>query len=122
MNNKIEHNKYLKLKGDFNFDCPHLLFNESERKLLKKYGNWFLGLTIGDLKPFTKSQKQFIKVANGKKKPETKMEKIWSKFLCRKKLEKENPEKFNLNYMTQKDNFFSRDDFYKLHPNKKNKF
>ena len=122
MNTKTEHIKYLKSKGDFNIDCCHSIFSDTEIRLLKRYGNWFLGLTNGDLKPFTESQEQFIEVANFKRKPVSEYENIWFKYLKRQKLEKENPEKFNLNYKSQDDSFFSREDYYKLHPYKKNKF
>ena len=35
------------------------------------------------------------------------------------KLEKESPEKFKLNYSLKEDDFFSREDYYKIHPEKK---
>jgi uncharacterized protein len=122
MKDKAEHIKYLKSKGDFNINCCNSIFSNYEIEILKKYGNWFLGLTNGDLKPFSESQERFLQVANDKRKPETEMEKTWFKYLGRQKLEVENPEKFKLNYKIEDDSFFSRDDYYKLHPYKKNKF
>ena len=53
-------------------------------------------------------------------KPETFEEKTWFKYQGRIKLEKEKPEKFKLNYSVKGDDFFSRDDYYKMHSEKKN--
>src|SRR5271157_3471030 len=68
---KDNHINYLKNKRKFTPDCNHAIFTLSEISLLEKYGNWFMGLTNGDLLPFNDSQEHFIKVAKKEIKPET---------------------------------------------------
>ena len=62
---------YLMNKGKFIPDCNHAIFTISEIELLEKYGNWFMGLTNGDLIPINDSQEHFIKVVRKEIKPET---------------------------------------------------
>ena len=121
MNTKKEHLDYIKSNGNFKFECSLAIFSPEEIELLRKYGNWFRGLSNGDLKPLTTLQEDFIKVANQKIKPKTFEEITWFKYCGRVKLEKENPEKFNLNFTLNDNEFFSREDYYKLHPFKKNR-
>lgn len=121
MNTKKEHLDYINSNGDFKFECSLAIFSLEEIELLRKYGNWFRGLINGDLKPFTTLQKDFIKVANQKIKPKTFEEITWFKYCGRVILEKENQEKFNLNCKLNDNEFFSREDYYKLHPFKKNR-
>lgn len=119
MKTKSEHLKYLNSKGEFEIKCSLAIFSEKEIELLKKYGNWFLGLIKKELEPFTETQKKFLKVFEENVKPETFEEITWFKYQGRLKLEKNNPEKFKLNYSIKGDDFFSRDDYYKMHPEKK---
>lgn len=119
---KKEHLEYIKSKGEFNIRCSNAIFSNLEINLLKKYGHWFSALINGDLKPITDNQEKFILTFKEEKTPETFEEKTWFKYIGRLKLEKENPEKFKLNYSVKGDDFFSREDYYKMHPEKKNPF
>ena len=119
MSTKEEHNKYINSKGEFNILCSMKIFSEKEIILLRKYGNWFTGLINGDIEPFTKKQIEFIKTFQNSITPNTFEEIAWFKYNGRLKLELENPEKFKLNYTVKGDDFFSRDDYYKMHPYKK---
>ena len=120
MKTKEEHLKYLESKGEFKIKCSLAIFSEKEVTLLKKYGNWFYGLVNNELESFTETQKKFIEKFEKNLKPETFGEKTWFKYQGRLKLEKEKPEKFKLDYSIKGDDFFSRDDYYKTHPEKKN--
>tara|TARA_R110001606_G_scaffold152205_1_gene292897 strand:- start:525 stop:890 length:366 start_codon:yes stop_codon:yes gene_type:complete len=120
MKTKEEHIKYLKSKGEFKPICSLAIFSNKEIELLRKFGNWFIGLNNGELEPFNETQKKFIQVFENSLKPETFEEKTWFKYVGRLKLEKEKPEKFKLNYSVKGDDFYSRDDYYKVHSEKKN--
>jgi uncharacterized protein YifE (UPF0438 family) len=119
MSNKKEHLEYIKLKGEFNIKCSNAIFSNLEIILLRKYGYWFSALINGDLEPITTIQKEFILAFKEGKTPVTFQEKTWFKYIGRLKLEKESPEKFKLNYSLEEDDFFSREDYYKIHPEKK---
>ena len=119
MSNKKEHFKYIELKGEFNIRCSNAIFSNLEIILLKKYGYWFSALINDNLEPITKIQEEFILKFKEVKIPVTFQEKAWFKYIGRLKLEKESPEKFKLNYSLQEDDFFSREDYYKIHPEKK---
>lgn len=122
MDIKEEHLRYLKTKGEFIVDCSHAIFSLEEIEILQKYGHWFRALTEGTLEPFTELQRRFISVMKHDEDPFSVEEKAWFKYLGRKKLEIEKPESFQINYMFEEDMFFSREDYYKLHPYKKNKY
>jgi uncharacterized protein YifE (UPF0438 family) len=119
MSNKKEHFIYIKQKGEFNIRCSNAIFSNLEITLLRKYGYWFSALINGDLEPITKIQEEFILTFKESKTPVTFHEKTWFKYVGRLKLEKENPEKFKLNYSLKGDDFFSREDYYKIHPENK---
>lgn len=87
-----EHLVYLR-KTDFIVDVNPDIFSKDELNILKKYGNWFLALTGGDVKPFTDSQKRFIKVVNDEEEPSGKYEKAWWKYVKRKEIENRNEKK-----------------------------
>lgn len=122
MDNKEEHLRYLKTKGEFIVACSHAIFSLEEIEILQKYGHWFRALTESTLEPFTELQRRFISVMNHNEDPFSVEEKAWFKYLGRKRLEIEKPESFQINYMFEEDMFFSRADFYKLHPYKKNMY
>lgn len=122
MDIKEEHLRYLRTKGEFTVDCSHVIFSLEEIEILQKYGHWFRALMNGTLIPFTELQKRFIAVMNHDEDPFSFEEKAWFKYLGRKKLEIEKPESFRINYMFEEDMFFTRDDYYKLHPGKRNRF
>ena len=119
MSNKKEHLKYIELKGEFSIRCSNAIFSNLEIILLKKYGYWFSALINGDLELITKYKKSLFWHSKEVKTPLTFQEKAWFKYIGRLKLEKESPEKFKLNYSLQEDDFFSREDYYKIHPEKK---
>ena len=122
MDNREEHLQYLRTKGEFTVDCSHAIFSLDELEILQKYGYWFQALTDGTLKPFTELQKRFISVMDHGEDPFSLEEKAWFKYLGRKKLEIEKPESFRINYMFEENLLFSREDYYKLHPDKKHRF
>ena len=121
MDLKEQHLQLIKERGRFFVDCSHAIFSMEELKLLEKYGHWFKALQTGEIKPFTNLQKQFVKVANGDEQPFSMEETAWFKYTGRKRLEKEDPGRFRVFYEPEKE-FFSNEDYYKMHPGKKPKF
>lgn len=116
------HLDYIKEHGEFHVDCSHAIFSTEEIEILQKYGHWFRALTDGTILPFTELQKRFIAVMNHDEDPFSIEEKAWFKYLGRKKLEVEKPESFRINYMFEEDMFFTREDYYKLHSGRRNRF
>ena len=122
MHTKKDHFIYLKDKGYFNIQCSLNTFTIEEIKILKKYGYWFNGLTNGDLTPFTKKQKQFVTVFMNNAVPKTVFEKIWFRYLFRRQQEPDDPNLFNLDYQIKEEGFHTREDYYKLHPSRRNRW
>jgi len=118
---KSLHHSYLRQKGLFTIDCSVKIFTAVEIETLNKYGHWFMGLSNGDLEPFTKEQKDFTKIFMNNLLPETEYQKLWFKYLGRKQLELENPEKFKLDYQFKEEGFHTREDYFKLHPYMRNR-
>jgi uncharacterized protein len=52
MNGNDEHLEYISHKGFFHLDCDLTGFTSEEIEIIEKWGNWFTGLTSGELKPF----------------------------------------------------------------------
>ncbi|MDY2588201.1 DUF413 domain-containing protein [Winogradskyella aquimaris] len=121
MSLKSSHLNYLKVKGEFKIACSLRIFTQEEIELLKQFGHWFEGLANGDLEPFTEVQKSFVRVFTENMTPQTKHELLWFKYLGRLKLEQENPEKFKLDYSYEEQGFHTREDYYKLHPHRRNR-
>lgn len=122
MSRKLEHLEYLEQKGEFNIACSQTIFSQEEISHLKQYGHWFQGLTNGDLKPFTVSQKSFVKVFTEQVSPASEFEILWFKYLGRLKLEKEHPEGFKKAYSFKEQSFYTREDYYTLHPDRRNRY
>lgn len=121
MSPKSIHLEYIKSKGAFTIDCSFQIFSKEEIEVLQKFGHWFHGLVSGELKPLTVEQKQFIQVIKEKRSPNTLYEKAWMKYLGRKRLEEANPEVFKLNFQYKEDGFHTREDYYLLHPSRRNR-
>lgn len=120
MSNKEEHIRLIRVKGDFTVDCSHQIFSTEELETLRKFGHWFEALETGELKPITERQFRFVDITQGKEMPFSLEEKAWFKYKGRKKIEKENPESLKIEYRIVNE-FFSREDYYKMHPGKKRK-
>jgi hypothetical protein len=54
--------------------------DESERRLLLRYGRWLDALSSGLLQPLTPEQEHFVRVAHGTDAPGTEFERAWVKF------------------------------------------
>ncbi|WP_370477197.1 DUF413 domain-containing protein [Tamlana flava] len=121
MSSKSVHLDYIKAKGAFSVDCSFQIFSKEEIDVLQKYGHWFNGLVNGDLKPLTEAQKRFVEVVQEGLTPSNLFEKAWVKYLGRKRLEDENPELFKLSYQYKEEGFHTREDYYKLHPSRRNR-
>ena len=112
--------KLIRDRGDFSVDCSHSIFSTGELELLKCCGHWFAALGSGELKPITELQKRFIEIANEKETPFSIEEKAWFKYKGRKRIENENPESLQIEYRFGNE-FFLREDYYKMHPGKERK-
>jgi uncharacterized protein YifE (UPF0438 family) len=110
MNSKGEHLEYIAHKGLFSIDCDLLIFSNEEIQILEKWGHWFNALVSGELKPFTESQKSFIKVMKREIDPNTVEEKAWFKYLGRKAVEKKYGERLKVKYQPEDDTFYSIED------------
>lgn len=120
MSTKVEHLQLIRVKGDFTVDCSHKIFSTEELEILRQYGHWFKALETGELEPLTELQSRFIDIAKGKELPFSAEEKAWFKYRGRKKIEDEKPESLQIEYRFENE-FFSREDYYKMHPSKKRK-
>ncbi|WP_426432454.1 DUF413 domain-containing protein [Winogradskyella sp. HB-48] len=98
------------------------MFTQEEIELLKQFGHWFEGLANVDLVPFIEVQKAFVRVFTENTRPQTKHEILWFKYLGRLKLEQENLEKFKLDYSFKEQGFHTRADYYKLLPDRRNRY
>lgn len=116
--NEQAHKDYIKSKGEFVVNCSHKIFDREEIELLQKYGHWFEALINGSLKPISKEQEDFLLQVK-ERKQKTKYSKAWIKYKGRIKLEKENPAALNIDYTYVHDPFYSREDYYKSHPEKR---
>jgi uncharacterized protein len=116
---RSEHLRYLKGKGPFRIDCSTSIFSREEVAILEKFGHWFAGLTSNKLSPITYRQERFVTVARSEAAPESVMERAWHKYLGRKKIESENPASLRLNYLYEDEGFYTREGYYKLHPQRK---
>lgn len=114
MSNKGEHLEYVAQKGLFNVDCSHEIFSYEELQILEKWDYWFMGLTSGDLQPFTEAQERFIKVMNKELKPETVEERSWFKYLGRKAVEKKYGDSLKVKYIDEDNTFYSQQDLKKM--------
>ncbi|MBE2895884.1 DUF413 domain-containing protein [Pasteurellaceae bacterium TAE3-ERU1] len=54
-----------------------------ESETLEKYGQAFIELQLGNRKPKTKEEKQFVAVCKKEREPETFFEKTWVKYTSR---------------------------------------
>lgn len=108
MRDKGEHLEYVANKGLFNVDCSHEIFSTEELQILEKWGYWFMGLTSGDLQPYTEAQERFIKVMKKEVKPVTLEERAWFKYLGRKAVVKKYGDRINVRYKDEDNAFYSR--------------
>ena len=121
MSSKQDHLNYIKEKGDFHIDCSTIIFSSQEIAILKKFGHWFDALEKKKLEPITELQIRFVNVCQGNNLPFSIDEKAWFKYCGRRKLEQEQTESLKAHYRFDSE-FFSRDDYYKMHPYKKGDF
>jgi len=112
---KKEHHDYIEKMGLFKIECNPDIFDLDEKYLLRNYGHWMKALTDGTLTPFTEEQKLFVQVFSSKERPFTPEQVTWFKYITRCKMEKDNPDKFKLNYQADaEDPFYTRDDWKKM--------
>lgn len=102
------HLKFLKIP-DFEINCSQAIFSNEELDVLKMRGYWYKALTDGVIKPITRHQITFVKVAQGEKKPFSPDEWAWFKYLGRKKLENEMGDKLKAQYTIDENQFFNRE-------------
>lgn len=120
MSTKEEHLQLIRARGNFIVDCSHEIFSTEELEILQRYGYWFEALETGKLEPFTERQSRFSEIVKGNELPLPLEERAWFKYRRRKKIERESPERFQIEYRLENE-FFSREDYYKMHPGKKRK-
>lgn len=113
-----KHQQYIK-KKNFPIQCSAKIFKLEEIEVLKKCGFWMEALSNGVLKPISEAQHQFIEVCQKKKKPKTVYESAWFKYMGRLAIEKQEGNNLKKEYRIVEDEFYSREDYYKLYPWKK---
>ncbi|MGC6402530.1 MAG: DUF413 domain-containing protein [Flavobacteriaceae bacterium] len=74
------------IEKPFNVDNVRTIFNDKDLKFLKKYGSWMEGLYLGNLKPISDEQKEFIRLMNYNKPPDKNEFKIFWRYLRRVEL------------------------------------
>lgn len=61
--------------------CDISSFDRTDKRILKKYGQWFSALSRGDAQPISVAQIDLIKCYKEEKQAETPHEKAWIKYL-----------------------------------------
>ena len=74
----------------FHIDCGLQIFSEWEILNLRKWGNWYSGLSEGKLTPFTVAQQHFVRAIRDVELLSTREEWAWFKYLKQRKREDDN--------------------------------
>ncbi len=119
---KSEKEKHLfYLKSKFHISCSKELFNEKEIKLLENYGAWLEALYLHKINPISKGQVDFIEQIEKETISDNEYVKVWFKYIKRLEIEKKFGDKLNITYSIDNNDFYKREDYYKLHRDKKRK-
>jgi uncharacterized protein YifE (UPF0438 family) len=117
LDDKAEHFKFLNKK--FKINCSSEIFTQEEISLLEKYGSWLNALFSGEIKPVTKQQENIIAIIKKGDIPENAIAKVWYKYIKRVDIEKRLGDKLKVRYQPENNDFFKREDYYKMHKNRK---
>ncbi len=113
---KGKHLEYLKTK--FQVNCSKEIFSNKEVDLLKNYGAWMEALCLRKIDPLTKEQVRFIEQIDQEKMPDNEYAKIWYKYNKRLEIERKYGDRLKIRYVTDDNDFYRREDYYKLHKDK----
>jgi uncharacterized protein len=113
---KEKHLKFLKL--NYHINCSRTIFSAEEIEVLEKYGSWLEALYLKKIKPITIKQKAFLKELESNKLPENKFAKVWFKYIKRIEIEHKFGDSLKSQYVIDNQDFYKREDYYKLHKDK----
>jgi uncharacterized protein len=114
---KNKHKKLLKIP--FQINCSNNIFKKKEIEILKEYGTWLEALIQHELLPITVKQSKFIEQIEKGIVPEEEIPKVWFKYIKRKEIEEKYGDKLNTTFSIDNNDFYRREDYYKLHKDKK---
>lgn len=113
---KESHLEYLKTK--FNVNCSREIFNLVEIDLLENYGAWMEALYLCKINPITERQNDFIKQVETGNVSENEYAKVWFKYIKRIEIERKYGDRLKIRYEINDNDFYRREDYYKLHKDK----
>jgi uncharacterized protein YifE (UPF0438 family) len=103
------------LKFNFQISCSREIFSPKEIDILVTNGAWLEALHLHKIKPLTELQETFIEQIEQGIQPENKIAKVWFKYIKRIEIEKKFGTSLKVQYQLNNNDFYSREDYYKLH-------
>lgn len=113
---KERHLEYLKTK--FNVNCSREIFSLTEIELLENYGAWMEALYLCKINPITERQNDFIEQVETGNISVNEYAKVWFKYIMRIEIERKYGDRLKIRYEINDNDFYRREDYYKLHKDK----